>query len=65
MLKENVYESNFLVLANALQVTSDVISKVAGNELSDTVGGESLKVLVLDTVGARIQSNLSRYMGDA
>lgn len=57
------YESS-LVLANAVQLSSNVIRQVAGNEIADGVGGEAMSASELsETLAAKLNSYLMNPTG--
>lgn len=63
-LSKNERIQNAAVLANSLQVSVDVIRKVAGNDVSDTVQGAPLSEVIHETAAAKIKSKLSRHFGE-
>lgn len=52
---------NAAVLANATQLSVNVIKKVAGNEISDTVQGSQLNEFLAEAVVAKLNASLERY----
>lgn len=55
---------NTLVLANAIQLSSNVIRQVAGNEISDGVNGEQMSEVELsETLAAKLNSYLMNPTG--
>jgi NADPH-dependent curcumin reductase CurA len=57
----NVKNTN--VLANAVQLSTEVIRRVSGNEISDTIDGVEMKEILAGTVAAKLNSKLSKYKG--
>lgn len=58
-LSPEEYETNMTV-ANAVQLGTLVIKKIAGNEVSDSLGGSHLtQVEIADLLAAKIKANLS------
>lgn len=50
-------------LANATEIASSVIEKIAGNEISNHVDGKPVRHADLtDTIAAKFQSHLSKYL---
>lgn len=64
MQSENIQTSNLRTTSNAIEISCSVIKKVAGNEVSDTVEGVPLNDILADTVAAKINSKLARFVGD-
>lgn len=48
----------YATLANAVELGSRIVQKVAGNEVSDQVGGVQIKETVKDTLTARLSKSL-------
>lgn len=57
--KEDLGPHNAKVLANAVQLATNVLFEVAGNDIAASVGGESLESMLADTMTAKINSKLS------
>lgn len=58
-LSAQEYETNMTV-ANAVQLGTLVIKKIAGNEVSDSLGGAHLsQTEIADLLAAKIRANLS------
>jgi len=64
MNNEKINISNLKTTANAIEVATQVIRGVAGNEVSDTISGVPLRDVLADTVAAKIKSKLSHFVGD-
>jgi len=59
------YEST-AVLANAVELATNVILQVAGNTIGNVIDGELVTpVLLAPTVGAKIQQGLARYLSSS
>jgi hypothetical protein len=55
---------NLSVLAHAVELSTKIICKVAGNDAADTVAGASItEASVSDAVAARLQVHLAPYLG--
>lgn len=58
-------ETNVPVLTNAVEMASQIVNRVAGNEISNTIGGEAVTPSYLNAaVAARMQSLLAPSTGD-
>ncbi len=56
------YEST-AVIANAIEIATDVIMQVAGNTIGNMIDGEVITPSLLrPTVGAKVQQGLARFM---
>jgi len=61
--KEDLGPHNAKIMANAVQLASNVLHEVAGNDIADSVAGESLESMLADTMTAKINSKLSAKGG--
>lgn len=61
MKTEQRMAQNANVLANAVELSSQVIMRVAGNEVANTVNGELMaRSALAAAIAARLQSTLKR-----
>lgn len=61
MSNEKLKLDNAVVLANAVELTSQVIMRIAGNDIANTVRGERVTPLTLrSAVAAKLQTCLAR-----
>lgn len=49
----------YATLANAVELGARIVQEVAGNEISDQVGGTLIKETVKDTLTARLSKSLA------
>lgn len=62
MRNEDINNSQ-LVLANAIDLASKVIQRVAGDNVASTIGGERITPAVVNaTVAAKLQAKMAPYM---
>lgn len=63
--EQRLMETNLPVLSNAVELVSDIVHSVAGNDVSNTLNGEPLTRTALSgVVAARFQGLLAPSMGD-
>lgn len=53
------HQITFATLANAVELGARIVQEVAGNEISDQVGGTLVKETVKDTLTARLSKSLA------
>ncbi len=58
-------DSNLAVLANVVELASQIVMNVAGNDIANTLGGQPVTPAYLhEAVAARVQANLTPFTGD-
>lgn len=63
MSDQSKMQKNTVILANANELTTKVIMKVAGNAVANRIDGEQLTPGILtDTVTAKIQTRLAKHL---
>jgi stage III sporulation protein SpoIIIAA len=62
-LSEADKRQNAAIITNAVELGANVIKKVAGNEIADTVDGASLSDVLHTAVAAKIKSKLAKRSG--
>jgi hypothetical protein len=61
---DNLTDSNITTLSNAIELAGEVISKVVGEEVANTLHGERVSnAQIKDAVAARMQSVLVNKSG--
>ena len=63
MREEDRMNQNIGVLANANELVVNTILNIAGNEISNTIDGKTIRRVDLQqTVAARMQAKLARFL---
>lgn len=59
-------ESTVMALANAIELSTEIISEVAGNEVSDMLNGSVVsRASMNNIVASRLARNFSTYLGQS
>ena len=60
-----IRDSNLAVVTNAVELTSQVISKIAGNDIANTIDGKLVTSAILqESVAAGNKANITPTTGD-
>jgi hypothetical protein len=60
-----IRDSNLAVVTNAVELASQVVQKIAGNDIANTINGKLVNSAFLqESVAAGIQANLTPTTGD-
>lgn len=64
MTQQEILDDNLIVLANANAFASEIIKKIAGNAISNTVDGSTINDAYLSTtIATKLNTKLIPYTG--
>ena len=59
----NQRKNNLAISANAIELGSRIMERVAGNAVADSIGGVELKKTIKQTLAAKLQARGAKYAG--